>query len=160
MDSGAIREGLKPGKVVQIGFVVRNLSESVKKYEETIGIGPFMVFRFKPEKSFVDGRESSIDLNIGIARLSPELSIELIEVVSGETYDKKFLETHGEGILKLCCATDDYEGVLERAEKLKIKVLMSAETDVPGMGHVRAAYLDTYDPAGTFFEAIEVTPSK
>jgi methylmalonyl-CoA/ethylmalonyl-CoA epimerase len=155
MDSNEIRESLRPGKVAQIGFVVRNLSESVKKYEETIGIGPFMIFKFKPEKSFVDGRESPIDLNIGIAQLTPELSIELIEVVSGETYHKKFLETHGEGIQHLGCVTDDYDGVLERALKLNIPVLMSAETDVAGLGHVRGAYLDTLDAVGTLIEVIE-----
>jgi methylmalonyl-CoA/ethylmalonyl-CoA epimerase len=156
MNSGEIRESLKPGKVAQIGFVVRNLSESVKKYEETMGIGPFNMFRFKPEKSFMDGRESPIDLNIGIAQLTPELSIELIEVVSGECYHKNFLEAQGEGVQHLGCLTEDYDGVLERAKKLNIAVLMSAETDVPGMGHVRGAYLDTLDVMGTLIEIIEV----
>jgi len=152
-----IEKGLRPGKVAQVGFVVGNLSESVKKYEEGIGIGPFTVFRFQPEKSFVDGRESPIDLMIGTAQLTQELSIELIEVVSGETYHKRFLEDHGEGIQHLGCITDDYDGVLERARKLNIAVLMSAETDVPGMGHVRAAYLDTLPVMGTLLEVIEVT---
>lgn len=157
MISKEIRNGLRPGKVVQIGFVVRNLAESVKNYEETVGIGPFTMFNFRPEKSFVDGRESPIALKIGTSMLTPELSIELIEVISGETYHKKFLETHGEGIQHLGCVTDDYDGVLERAGKLDIAVLMSAETDVPGMGHVRAAYLDTLAATGTLLEVIEIT---
>jgi hypothetical protein len=51
--------------------------------------------------------------------------------------------------------TDDYDGVLSRAERLGISVLMSAETDVSGMGHVRAAYLDTLEKIGTLVEIIE-----
>jgi len=152
-----IETRLRPGKVAQVGFVVADLSEAVKKYEAVIGVGPFRVFSFRPEKSFLDGRESPVDLKIGTAQLTPELSIELIEVVSGETYHRKFLEDYGEGLQHLGCITDDYDGVLERARELNISVLMSAETDVPGMGHVRAAYLDTLPLMGTLIEVIEVS---
>ena len=156
MDSGDISKGLRPGKVAQVGFVVRDVAESVKNYEQVAGVGPFTVFQFRPEKSIMDGRESPIDLTIGTAQLTPELSIELIQVVGGETYHKKFLEMHGEGVQHLGYITDDYDGVLERAKKLNIAVIMSAETDVPGMGHVRAAYLDTLNALGTLIEVIEV----
>jgi hypothetical protein len=52
--------------------------------------------------------------------------------------------------------TDEYDRVLERAEKRGIEVLMWAETYVPGMGQVRGAYLDTHALIGTLVEIIEV----
>lgn len=156
-----LRETLRLGKIGQIGCVVRNLANTIRNYEETIGIGPFMTLDFKPEKNFIRGRNGDdMLLKIAVTQLTSELSLELIEVVTGEPYHKDFLEKHGEGVQHLGFFSDDYDGVLARAGQLGIPVLMSAETDVPGMGHIRAAYLDTYDLVGTLFEVIEITPSK
>ena len=156
------KEGLKTilnlGKIAQVGFVVQNLSKSIRNYQETIGIGPFTTLELRPEKSFIKGRTPDFILKIGFAQLTTELSLELIEVVSGEPYHKDFLEKHGEGVQHLGFLTDEYDQVLKRAEKLGIEVLMWGETDVPGMGHIRGAYLDTYDLIGVLVEIIEVRP--
>ncbi|RPI99230.1 MAG: hypothetical protein EHM36_16305 [Deltaproteobacteria bacterium] len=151
-----LKEALRLGKMGQVGCVVRNLQKAITNYEEVLGIGPFAILEFKPEKSFVRGRGDKVHFKIGIAPLTPDLSLELLEVAAGEPYHKDFLEKHGEGIQHLGFFTDDYDGVLMRAEKLSILVLMSAETDVPGMGHVRAAYLDTSEKIGFLVEVIEV----
>lgn len=158
MDAIGLSRALNVGTIAQIGFVVRNLDKSIGEYERVMGVGPFLVVDFRPEKSFVKGRASAIHLKIGIAQLTPALSMELIEVVSGEPYHKDFLDAHGEGVQHLGYLSDDYDGVLARARKLGIDVLMWAETDVAGMGHVRGAYLDTLEHLGTLIEVIEVKP--
>ena len=79
-------------------------------------------------------------------------------MVSGEPYHKDFLEEHGEGVQHLGFMTDEYDQVLKRAEKLGVEVLMWAETEVPGMGQIRGAYLDTYDLVGVLVEIIEIKP--
>ena len=158
MTKEGLKEALNLGKIAQVGCVVRDLSRTIENYEKTIGIGPFITFTFRPEKTFIKGREPNIHLEIGIAQLTPELSLELIQIVSGEPYHKDFLETHGEGVQHLGFFTDDYDGVMTRAEGLEIPILMSAETDVSGMGHVRAAYLDTLELIGVLVEVIEVQP--
>jgi methylmalonyl-CoA/ethylmalonyl-CoA epimerase len=150
------KESLKLGKLRQIGCVVRDLQKAMKNYEQVIGIGPFTVLDFKPERSFVKGRGDKVHFRIGVASMTPEISIELLEVVEGEPYHKDFLEKHGEGIQHLGFFTDDYDGILARAGQLNISALMSAETDVPGMGHVRATYLDTTKEIGFLVEIIEV----
>ena len=158
MNENQLRTALNLGKVGQIGCVVRSVSDAVKNYEEVIGIGPFAIFDFKPEKTFIkDRRSDDMLLKIGVAQLSPDLSLELIEVVTGESYHKDFLTKHGDGIQHLGFLTNDYDGVLARAKSLDIAVLMWAETDVPGMGHIRAAYLDTHDHVGFLCEVIEIT---
>jgi len=160
MEREDLKKALNLGKLSQIGVVVRDLQRTIKNYEEVIGIGPFATIEFKPEKSFVKGRRGDVHFKIGIAPFSPEMSLELLEVINGEPYHKDFLEKNGEGIQHLGFFTDDYDGVLKRAERLGISVLMSAETDVPGMGHVRAAYLDTLEKIGTLVEIIEVKQPK
>lgn len=154
-----LQKALNVGTIAQIGCVVRDVSKSVENYQEIMGIGPFTTFDFKPEKSFIMGRMGNdMCLKIAIAQLTPQLSLELIEVVSGEPYHKDFLNRHGEGVQHLGFLTNEYDRVLERAEKLHITVLMRAETDAPGIGHVRGAYLDTYDKVGVLFEVLEITP--
>lgn len=150
---------LNLGQVAQIGCVVKELSTTVRNYETVLGIGPFSTIDFRPEKSFIKGRSPEIYLKIGITQLTPSLSLELIEVVSGDPYHRDFLESHGEGVQHLGFMTDEYDQVLDRAKKMGIEVLMWAETEVPGMGKVRGAYLDTQTLIGTLVEIIEVKSS-
>lgn len=159
MNTDELVTALNLGQVAQIGCVVKELSTTVRNYETVLGIGPFSTIDFRPEKSFIKGRSPEIYLKIGITQLTPSLSLELIEVVSGDPYHRDFLETHGEGVQHLGFMTDEYDQVLERAKKMGIEVLMWAETEVPGMGKVRGAYLDTHALIGTLVEIIEVKSS-
>ena len=159
MNTDELVTALNLGQVAQIGCVVRELSTTVRNYETVLGIGPFSTIDFRPEKSFIKGRSPEIYLKIGITQLTPTLSLELIEVVSGDPYHRDFLESHGEGVQHLGFMTDEYDQVLERAKKMGIEVLMWAETEVPGMGTVRGAYLDTHALIGTLVEIIEVKSS-
>ncbi len=159
MNTDELVTTLNLGQVAQIGCVVRELSTTVRNYETVLGIGPFSTIDFCPEKSFIKGRSPEIYLKIGITQLTPSLSLELIEVVSGDPYHRDFLETHGEGVQHLGFMTDEYDQVLDRAKKMGIEVLMWAETEVPGMGKVRGAYLDTHALIGTLVEIIEVKSS-
>jgi hypothetical protein len=118
MERENLKKALNLGKLSQIGVVVRDLQRTIKNYEEVIGIGPFATIEFKPEKSFVKGRRGDVHFKIGIAPFSPEMSLELLEVINGEPYHKDFLEKNGEGIQHLGFFTDDYDGVLKRAERL------------------------------------------
>jgi 4-hydroxyphenylpyruvate dioxygenase-like putative hemolysin len=156
MNTDELAADLNLGQVAQIGCVVRELTTTIRNYEKVLGIGPFNTIDFRPEKSFIKGRSPEIYLKIGITQLTPALSLELIEVVKGEPYHRDFLESHGEGVQHLGFLTDEYDQVLERAGKMGIEVLMWAETEVPGMGQVRGAYLDTHALIGTLVEIIEV----
>ena len=159
MNTDELATVLNLGQVAQVGCVVNKLAITIKNYEKVMGIGPFTTFDFRPEKSFIKGRAPEIHLKIGITQLTPALSLELIEVVTGEPYHRDFLESHGEGVQHLGFLTDEYDQVLKRAEKVGVEVLMWAETEVAGMGHVRGAYLDTQDLIGTLVEIIEVKSS-
>ena len=149
---------LCPGEIQHVGCVVRDLSKSIKHYEEIIGIGPWTTFEFCSSNCFINGKKSDLHLKAGAVQLTPELTLELIEFVSGESCHKDFLEKHGEGVQHLGFVTDEYDQVLKRAEALGIEVLFSAEVEASSMGHVRAAYLDTYDLVGVIFEILEIKP--
>lgn len=51
MDKAELKTALNLGQAAQIGCVVRDVSETIKHYEETIGIGPRG--SLKPRKLFI-----------------------------------------------------------------------------------------------------------
>ncbi len=141
----------------QIGVVVKSLKEAIDFYSRTFGIGPFQVIEFAPAKHWLKGKPTPMRLNIGLCQWGP-LQLELIEVAEGNIPHKWFLEEKGEGLQHLGFIVNNYEQWLNYLKGKGIDVLMNAETDVEGMGRVRAAYLESNVPGGVLFELIEITP--
>ena len=141
----------------QIGVVVKDLRKAIEYYSQTFGLGPFQTVDFAPAKHWLRGIPTPIRLNIGLCQWGP-LQLELIEVVKGDIPHKWFLEGRGEGMQHLGFIVDNYDEWLGYLKDRGIEVLMNAETDVEGMGHVRAAYLQSDRVGGVLFEIIEVTP--
>ena len=141
----------------QIGVVVKDLGKAIEYYSRTFGLGPFQTIEFAPAKHWLRGIPTPIRLDIGFCQWGP-LQLELIEVVEGDIPHKWFAEERGEGMQHLGFIVDDYDEWLGYLKGKGIDVLMNAETDVEGMGHIRAAYLTSDRIGGVLFELIEVTP--
>jgi methylmalonyl-CoA/ethylmalonyl-CoA epimerase len=141
----------------QIGVVVKNLKEAIDFYSQTFGIGPFQMIEFAPAKHWLKGKPTPIRLNIGLCQWGP-LQLELIEVVEGDIPHKWFLEEKGEGLQHLGFIVDNYDKWLSYLRDNRIDVLMNAETEIEGMGRVRAAYVESNRTGGVLFELIEITP--
>jgi hypothetical protein len=158
MDQETLRKALNLGKAAQIGCVVKDLATTIKNYE-ALGIGPFMTATVKPERIFIGGQWVVVDAPSPVAAcmLTPELSIELIPMTAGEIY-KDFYDKHGEGMQHIGFMTNDYDGVLQRAEKLGLPVIFSIEASAEGVGHIRGTYFDARPLTGVIFEVIEIKP--
>jgi methylmalonyl-CoA/ethylmalonyl-CoA epimerase len=141
----------------QVGVVVKDVEKAIDFYSQEFGLGPFQKVEFAPANHWLRGIPTPIRLNIGLCQWGP-LQLELIEVVEGDIPHKWFLEERGEGVQHLGFIVDNYDEWLRHLEGRGIRVLMNAETDVEGMGHVRAAYLLSDRVGGVLFELIEVTP--
>lgn len=141
----------------QVGVVVKNLSEAIDFYTQTFGLGPFQTLEFAPAQHWVNGKPTPIRLKIGLCQWGP-LTLELIEPLEGDAPHKWFLEEKGEGMQHLGFIVENYDEWLSYLKREGIDVLMSAETDVEGMGHVRAAYIQSDRIGGVLFELIEVKP--
>ena len=141
----------------QVGVVVRDLDEAIDYYSRVFGLGPFQKIEFAPARHWVKGESIPIRLNIGMCEWGP-LILELIQPVEGDAPHKWFLDETGEGLQHLGFIVDNYDEWLSYLEGNGIGVLMNAETDVEGMGHVRAAYLQSDRIGGVLFELIEITP--
>ncbi|MHB8109815.1 MAG: VOC family protein [Syntrophorhabdaceae bacterium] len=142
--------------VAQIGIVVRDLDRAVEYYSKSFGIGPFTTFEFSPEKHLLRGKPLPITLQIGVAQFGP-VQMELIQPVKGDAPHQWFLDSKGEGLQHLGFMVNNYDEWMTYLKEQNIGILMEAETDVPGMGHVRAAYIESDPVGGVLFEFVEVT---
>jgi len=142
--------------VAQIGIVVRDLDRAVEYYSKIFGIGPFTKFEFSPEKHLLKGKPLPITLYIGVAPFGP-VQMELIQPVKGDAPHQWFLNSKGEGLQHLGFIVNNYDEWMAYLKEQNIDVLMEAETDVVGMGHVRAAYIESDPIGGVLFEFVEVT---
>ncbi|MFT4518635.1 MAG: methylmalonyl-CoA/ethylmalonyl-CoA epimerase [Halioglobus sp.] len=65
------------GPVKQWGFLVRDLDQAMACWIEQLGVGPWWGYRNVSTKSIVDGRETDIEMSVGLA-YQQGMQIELI----------------------------------------------------------------------------------
>lgn len=82
------------GKIDQVGYVVRNLEESLPFYEGLFG--PFDVGEVPMEDVLYRGKRIDCKLKIATNNDGP-IEIELIQVLEGETPHTEHLRDYGEG---------------------------------------------------------------
>jgi methylmalonyl-CoA/ethylmalonyl-CoA epimerase len=143
---------------VQVGIVVKDIEEAIDYYSRTFGLGPFEVIEFAPAQHWLRGKPTPIRLHIGLCQWG-QLQLELIEVVEGDIPHRWFLEQKGEGVQHLGFVVDNYDEWLSYLKGKGIDVLMNAETAIEGLGHVRAAYMQSDRTGGVLFELIEIRPA-
>jgi methylmalonyl-CoA/ethylmalonyl-CoA epimerase len=144
-----------------VGVVVRDMDKAIAYYSKTFGIGPFNTIMFKPEKHWVDGEPFPVTLKLAFASLGGSVTLELLQPLS-EGPHKDFLDNHGEGLQHLGFDIDNYDEWMAYLKQEGIGVLYNAEGYIEGLGHLRAAYIDsqTGKPGSTLIELSEVKPTK
>lgn len=105
--------GLPP--LVQIGFVVRDLKESMAKYESLYG--PWHHFDGSVPGATYRGRSADVRLDIAIGHSGP-LEIELIQWVSGESPHREFVERGREGMHHVQYRVEDADGWIAKLAPL------------------------------------------
>ena len=131
-------------QVLQVGMVVRDLEESLRKYWEIYGIGPWAIYTMDPSNvSGMTIRGERADHAIRVAfTMIGGVQWELIQPLDDRSIYAEFLKAHGEGLHHVAMAVEDYEGTVSTLKGKGIEVLQGGTTK-DGLGY---AYLDT---AGT-----------
>jgi catechol 2,3-dioxygenase-like lactoylglutathione lyase family enzyme len=142
--------------IAQIALVVKDLDETVKKYHEVFGIGPWHFYTY--EKPFVKemtykGEDANCSVRIALSYFGP-MRIELIEVKEGDSVYEDFIKEHGYGVQHLGLLVEDMQVAMRQAAEAGHTVIQDGSGFGPdGDGHY--AYLDTEDEFGVTFELIE-----
>ncbi|MGI5998897.1 MAG: methylmalonyl-CoA epimerase [Lutispora sp.] len=128
-------------KVDHIGVAVNNLEESVKFYEEILGLK-------------LQGIETVEEQKVKVAFLPiGDTEIELLEATTPDSPIAKFIEKKGQGVQHVAFRVDDIEKALEEMKSLGIKLI--DEKPRYGAGGARIAFLHPKSTNGLLVELCE-----
>lgn len=137
-------------KFDHVGGVVRDLDKAIE-YFQSLGIGPFVS---NPSEVAMDrkvyGKPANIKLKGAEAHLGP-IKFELIQPVEGESVQKEFLESKGEGMNHIGFVVNDLDKEVTKLEEKGLKVISSGK--IPPSGGF--AYVGTNKVGGVIIELIK-----
>jgi methylmalonyl-CoA/ethylmalonyl-CoA epimerase len=103
-------------KVLQVGLVVRDIDATAQRYWDEFGIGPWRFYTLDPlntpNMSF-RGKPVQHAFRAALASIG-DVTLELIEPLSGSSVYAEHLAAHGEGLHHLAFAVEDYESAREQ----------------------------------------------
>lgn len=140
----------KYGPIVQIGMVTDDLHGSITRWIDTMGVGPWTVFRNVTLRGQFRGQDTVIKMDVGLA-YQGDTQVELIHVTNGAVCP--YLAADGtplSGLHHIAWLTDDLDALLAEALADGLEIVLRAES--PG---TRVAYLEAPGEKGIFFEYIE-----
>lgn len=128
-------------KVDHIGVAVNNLEESIKFYEEILGLK-------------LEGIETVEEQKVKVAFLPiGDTEIELLEATTPDSPIAKFIEKKGQGVQHVAFRVDDIEKTLEEMRNLGVKLI--DEKPRYGAGGARIAFLHPKSTNGLLVELCE-----
>lgn len=102
---------MKPSHIEHIGIAVKNLDESIKYYEDVLGLKCYNIEDVKDQKV------KTAFFKVG------DTKIELLESTDPEGPIGKFIEKKGEGIHHIAFAVDNIEEKLKHAEEKGVRLI-------------------------------------
>lgn len=133
---------------MQIGVVVRNITQAVDFCSSTFGCGPFKVFvpGIFHTKTY-HGRSAQFEMKLAFADWGP-IQIELIEPIRGESIYFDFLKRSPNGGLHhLGFEVENLDATIEAYERIGVRVIQDGRAARGGF-----AYLDTENLIGYVVE--------
>lgn len=128
-------------KIDHIGIAVKSLADSVKVYEDLIGLK-------------VSGYDQVDDQGVRVAMLPiGESRIELLEPITSESPIQKFMTNRGEGIHHIAVHVDNIEEALERLKGAGARLIDS--TPRMGAHNTRVAFVHPSSTHGVLLELVE-----
>jgi methylmalonyl-CoA/ethylmalonyl-CoA epimerase len=134
---------MKPTVVDHIGIAVKSIEESLKFWEQTMGIK-------------CEGVEEVAEQNVKTAFLPiKDTEIELLEGTGEDSPVSKFIEKKGQGIHHLALRVDNLEEALEELKKKGVRLI--DEKPRKGAGGCKIAFVHPKTTGGILLELSERT---
>ena len=138
-------------KFTHIGVVVRDLDQAIEYFQSLLGIGPFT-----PNASEgvtdrkVHGKPAKIKLRGAGADLG-SIKLEVLQPVEGNSVQKEFLDSKGEGINHIGFTVDNLEEEVKKLEERGFRAVSTGK--IPPNGGF--AYMATEKVGGVMIELIQ-----
>jgi len=132
---------MKPSHIEHIGIAVKNIDESIKYYQEVLGLECYSV------EEVADQKVKTAFFQVG------DTKIELLESTDPEGPIGKFIEKKGEGIHHMAFAVKNIEDQLKHAEEKGIRLI--DKTPRKGAEGLDIAFLHPKSTFGVLTELCE-----
>ncbi len=146
---------VKVSELFQVGIVVRDLDESMKRYKDILGVESWQVFEINSSVVHLTyrGEPSQHSFKAAFTMLG-SLMVELLQPLDGNGTYREFLNTHGEGMHHLGHArVDNLDNAVEALEKAGFPCIETGATlGDPAAGYHKWAYVDTTAALGYILE--------
>ena len=136
----------------QICLVVKDLQKTMEHYWNHFGIGPWKIYLFEEpllREMTIKGKLTKYKMQVAICQME-NISIEIIQPISGDTIYKEFLEQKGEGLHHIGFVVQGLDEEIKRFDKRGWKPIQTGRFQGGGF-----AYFDTQEGFGTILEIIE-----
>ena len=140
-------------EIVHVCIVVKNVEKTAQTFSEKFGIGPWEIREkyYPKSKAFIHGKPTEYTLKFGYTKIG-QITLELVETLSGETIYQEFLEKHGEGIHHIGIPTPlPLKDELKKWKDQGIQPLQISNLEDPEEGW---AYMDTQNMVGCILEIL------
>ncbi len=124
--------------IEHIGIAVKNLEESIKFYEDVLGLKCYRIEKVKDQKV------KTAFFQVG------QTKIELLESTDSEGPIGKFVQKKGEGLHHIAFAVNDVNSSLEELKEINIKLI--DETTRKGAEDLDIAFLHPKSANGVLIE--------
>ena len=145
------KTGMGNWKLDHVGVVIRDLDKAVEYYQ-AFSMGPFNPSGRASFDSMSYGKPAEGIKNLSRHGQMGGLKLELIQPVSGDSMQKRFLEEKGEGVHHLAFTVDNLDEEMAKLAARDFKVIYSAKF-VGGGG---MAFVDTDKVGGVCFQLIQL----
>lgn len=141
----------EPARFYHLGIVVRSVDETVKFYEQVLGLGPFQIREANYPTATYMGGKGGYRGKRAFGKMGPVM-LELMEHLEGKTVHEAFLNEKGEGLHHIGFQVSNMKESIAAAERLGLKVTQSFDREKEdGSGF---AYLDSDQIGGVVFEVV------
>lgn len=128
-------------KIDHLGIAVKNLDESIKYYEEVLGL------KCVKKETVEEQKVKTAFIPCG------DILIELLEATSDESPVAKFIEKKGEGVHHIAYLTDDLKAEIASFQEKEIRMIDKTPRD--GAGNMDIAFVHPKSTAGVLTELCE-----
>ncbi|WP_179405128.1 VOC family protein [Burkholderia guangdongensis] len=138
------------GPIDQIGYLVDDLDQSIRRWIDRLGVGPWTVFRNVRMAGRYRGEAVTVTMDVGLA-YQGDVQIELIQATNDAR--SPYRDAQGRPILGMhhvAWVVDDVDDAIARLTANGLRAVFDARNDA-----TRVAYFDDEREPGVLFEVIQ-----
>ena len=142
--------------LTQVGFIVRDIEKSKKKFAEFFGVEPPKHFdggKYEVTQTTVMGKPAPYaNCYLAFFNAGPNVAIELIQPNGAKSTWQDFLDEHGEGIHHIAFNVKGMDGKIRACEKFGMKCVQRGKYND---GNGEYSYLDATGDLKCIIELLE-----